>query len=150
MKIAEDPDYIHLVYVGYRKDLRCLTQKDRSLSSEGFEMGWSWSKKVYANVFVSSDEIEFLTSCKPRLYDLIDQHENAITIRITLPKVDKETLDRLGIEIAIPTISTTAVTARTASSLETEPVKYLFKVNRHVRLPLHFPFHTTSFFVLFF
>jgi hypothetical protein len=118
MNIAEDPDHIHLVTIRYSNELHRLTQKDRSLRSEGFQR----AEKVYATVFASSDENEFLSLCKPRLYDLIDQYENALTVRMTLPKADKETLDRLGIDIAIPTIptlsATAAATARTTSPME--------------------------------
>jgi hypothetical protein len=117
MNIAEDPDHIHLVTIRYSNELHRLTQKERSLRSEGFQR----AEKVYATVFASSDENEFLSLCKPRLYDLIDQYENALTVRMTLPKADKETLDRLGIDIAIPTIPTlsaTAATARTTSPME--------------------------------
>ena len=114
MNVAEDPEHIHLVTIRYSNELNLLTQKDRSLRSEGFQR----AEKVYATVFASGDENEFLSSCKPRLYDLIDQYENALTVRMTLPKADKESLDRLGIDIAIPTIPIAAVTARTASPME--------------------------------
>lgn len=117
MNIAEDPDHIHLVTISYSNELRRLTQKDRSLRSEGFQR----AEKVYATVFPSSDESEFLSSCKPRLYDLIDQYENALTVRMTLPKADKETLDRLGIDIVLPVIPTASNSpnaVRTASPME--------------------------------
>lgn len=117
MNIAEDPEHIHLVTIRYSNELHRLTQKDRSLRSEGFQR----AEKVYATVFPSSDDNEFLSSCKPRLYDLIDQYENALTVRMTLPRADKETLDRLGIDIALPAIppaSNTPAAARTASPME--------------------------------
>jgi hypothetical protein len=71
MNIDEDPDHIHLVTIRNSNELHRLTQKERSLRSEGFQR----AEKVYATVFASSDENEFLSLCQPRLYDLIDRSE---------------------------------------------------------------------------
>ena len=117
MNIVEEIEHIHLVTIRYSNELHRLVQKDRTLRSEGFQR----AEKCYATVFPSNDEVEFLTSCKPRFYDLIDQYENAVTVRLTLPKSDKDTLDRLGIDVAVPSIpiaSNAAVPVRTASPME--------------------------------
>lgn len=118
MNITEDPDHIHLVKTRPYNELHSLTQKERTLRGEGFVR----AEKVYATVFAASDDSEFLTLCKPRLYDLIDQYENAVTVRMTLPKADKETLDRMGIDIAIPSIPAASAvvtsSARAASPME--------------------------------
>lgn len=50
------------------------------------------------------EDCEYLNLCKPRFYDLIDQYENALTVRLTLPKVDRATLDRLGIPGNLDTV----------------------------------------------
>ena len=72
--------------------LRSLNQDDRTLRTERFQK----SEKVYATV-ASADEDEFDLNCKSRFHELIDLYENITTIRVTLPRVDKDILERLGI-----------------------------------------------------
>ncbi len=40
----------------------------------------------------------FFFVAQTRFYDLIDLYENAVTVHLTLPASDKETLERLGID----------------------------------------------------
>lgn len=114
MNIAEDPSHIFLANIRYSGELHRIVQDDRSLRAEGFQR----SEKVYA--VIANDESDFL-KCKERFYELIDQYENAITVRMSLPRVDKETLDRLGIDNPLPSVPEVPVptsSARTTSPME--------------------------------
>lgn len=120
LNIVEDADHIHLVTIRYSNDVHRLTQKDRTLRSEGFQR----AEKVYATVFASKDDSEFLSLCKPHFYDLIDQYENASTVRMALPKTDKETLDRLGIDLGNRSVvSDSAVVVNVSGFRSTSPME---------------------------
>ena len=83
-----------MVLIRYSNELRLLNQNDRTLRMDGFHR----SDKIYVAVCPTSDETEFVSGgYKTRFYDLIDLYENTVTVRLTLPRTDRETLDRLGI-----------------------------------------------------
>lgn len=114
MNITEDPSHIFLANIRYSGELHRIVQDDRSLRAEGLQR----QEKVYA--VVANDESDFL-KCKERFYELIDQYGNAITVCVSLPRVDRETLDRLGIDNPLPSASEAAVSsssARTNSPME--------------------------------
>lgn len=86
---------MYLVLIRYSNELRPMLEDDRTLRKEGFLR----SDKVYLTIS-SSDIHMFNHTCRSRFFDLINQFENCVTVRLTLPKTDKDTLDRLGISYA--------------------------------------------------
>jgi len=92
MSLGASLNEIYMVLIRYSNELRLMPQDDRTLRKEGFLR----SDKVYVTTS-SSDVQMFNHMCKNRFFDLINQFENCVTVRLTLPKSDKDTLDRLGI-----------------------------------------------------
>ena len=113
MDITEEAEHIHLVTIRYSNELHRLVNGDRTLRNEGFQR----AEKVYAVVFPSSDDSEFMSTCKPRFYDLIDQYEHSVTVRLTLPKVDSDSLDRLGIDLVSSSVILPPTATETAASV---------------------------------
>ena len=92
MSIDAGLNEMYMVLIRYSNELRPMLEDDRTLRKEGFLR----SDKVY--VTTSSSDVEtFNHTCQDRFFDLINQFENCVTVRLTLPKSDKETLERLGI-----------------------------------------------------
>lgn len=128
INVAEDLSSIQLVSVRY-SELERLTRDDKELV-RGYKFHLHRAEHVYATVFTptcsvvttsaaatggaadlsddeeEADDSEFLALCKPRFYDLIDQYENALTVHLTLPVMDRETLDRFGVPSAMGATST--------------------------------------------
>lgn len=87
---------LYVVLIRYTNELQLLNQDERTLRTSGFHR----SEKVYAVVSSAVDEDEFNAIHRSVFYELIDLYENAVTVHVTLPRTDKETLNRLGIATA--------------------------------------------------
>lgn len=108
--------------------MRRLTNDNWNLV-EKYSFHYHRPERVYVTIFTPSttpgagaaaasfsddeaDDLEFTTVCKPRFYELIDTYENALTVRLTLPRVDSRTLDRLGIPSNLDSFSPPETTGK--------------------------------------
>ena len=93
MNMTASVSEMYVVPIRYSNELRPMLHDELSLRKEGFLR----ADKVYVTVS-SSDVDTFDQTCKKRFFDLINQYENCVTVRLTLPRSDRDTLDRLGID----------------------------------------------------
>ena len=108
---------LYVVLIRYSNELRLLDQDERSLRTSGFHR----SEKVYAVASSAADEDEFNAIHRPIFYDLIDLYENAVTVHLTLPRTDTETLNRLGITSATEYLTTGLRPASPVDSVSSSP-----------------------------